>query len=255
MSETSRPIADDRADFAAEVERNIAGLGADPDLRPLAARFLEETLKLRYNYNFAWMGLPIIQYPQDMAAMQEIIWATRPTTIIEAGVARGGSLVFYASLLEMMGVDGGRVIGVDIDIRPHNRAAIESHPMSKRIALVQGSSTAPETLAQVRRLAGPGPTLVCLDSMHTHDHVLEELRLYSPLVTPGGYLVVFDTIIEMLPKSLYADRPWGPGDNPFTAVQAFLKENDAFEVDQRMIDKLAVTCCPGGYLKRRSPAG
>lgn len=243
---------DDRAAFAEEVERNIRGLAASRELAATAGAFVEQTLTLRYNYNFTWMGLPIIQYPQDMAAMQEIVWATKPKTIIEAGVARGGSLVFYASLLEMMGVEGGRVVGIDIDIRPHNRAAIETHPMSKRITLVEGSSTAPETVARVEALVADGPTLVCLDSMHTHAHVLGELRAYAPMVTAGGYIVVFDSIVERLPKSLYADRPWGPGDNPYTAIEAFLAETDDFEVDQRMIDKLVITCCPGGFLRRKA---
>ncbi|HVW00205.1 MAG TPA: CmcI family methyltransferase, partial [Planctomycetaceae bacterium] len=200
--------------FKQEVRENIARLGQDKPLQGLSNVWIREITRHKYAYNFTWMGRPIIQFPQDMIAMQEIIWQVRPQVIVEAGIAHGGSLIYYASLLELLGGDG-RVVGVDIDIRAHNRAEIDAHPMRKRIDLVQGSSIDPATADEVRKLAGGrGPALVILDSNHTHAHVLEELRLYSPLVKKGSYLVVFDTIIEDMPEDFFTDRPWGKGDNP-----------------------------------------
>jgi cephalosporin hydroxylase len=181
--------------------------------------------------------------------MQELIWESKPDLIIETGIARGGSLVFYASMLQLLGGQG-RVIGVDIDIRPHNRVAIEGHPMAGRIEMVEGSSVAPDVVEQVTRAAaGRENVLVVLDSHHTHDHVLRELEAYSPLVKPGGYLVVFDTVIEDMPAGSFPDRPWDKGNNPGTAVRAFLTRNDRFEVDRSIDDKLLVSVAPGGYLR------
>jgi cephalosporin hydroxylase len=195
------------------------------------------------------MGRPIIQYPQDMIAMQEIIWELKPDLIIETGIAHGGSLIYYASLLELIGK--GTVLGIDIDIRAHNRAEIEKHPMYKRIKMIQGSSVSEEVRDQVADIAkGQQTVLVCLDSNHTHEHVLAELQNYAPFVTKGSYLVVFDTIVEDMPGDYLPGRPWGPGDNPKTAVWQFLKENDAFVIDEAMDYKLQISVAPQGYLKR-----
>lgn len=180
--------------------------------------------------------------------MQELIWRVRPRLIVETGVAHGGSLLLSASLLELIG-GPGRVVGVDVDIRPENRAIIESHPLSRRIELIQGSSIDEDVVRQVKELAsGKSPVMVFLDSNHTHDHVLKELESYSPVVTPGSYLVVFDTIVEHMPKSFFPNRPWGPGDNPLTAVRRFLTMSDRFVVDQSLQDKLLWTVAPEGYL-------
>jgi cephalosporin hydroxylase len=194
------------------------------------------------------MGRPIIQLPQDMLAMQELIWRLKPDLVIECGIAHGGSIIYYASLLELQG--HGEVLGIDRDIRPHNREAIESHPMSKRIRMIEGSSIDLATVEQVREIAAGKKVIVVLDSNHTHDHVLEELRLYSPLVSADSYCVVMDTIVEDMPADAFPDRPWGHGDNPKTAVWQFLKEDDSFEIDYEMQNKLLITVAPDGYLRR-----
>ena len=235
--------------FAREVEANIKGLSEDRDVQALSRIWLREVTRHKYAYNFSWMGRPIIQTPQDMLAMQEIVWRTRPDLIIESGVAHGGSLIYYASLLELLGGDGV-VLGIDIDIRAHNRAEIEKHPMAKRIRLCQGSSIESPAVDQARELAAERKrVMVVLDSNHTHEHVLKELGLYSPLVTPGCYLVVFDTLIEDMPGEFFADRPWGKGNNPKTAVWEFLKKNRRFAVDKDVEAKLLLTVAPDGYLK------
>lgn len=213
-----------------------------------------ETVKINYSYKFSWMGRPIIQYPQDLLAMQEIIWEGKPDLIIEAGIAHGGSLIFYASLLELLSVSGygdGSVLGIDVDIRKHNHDEIEAHPMFKRIDMLQGSSIDPDIIKQVnKRAKGKTNILVVLDSNHTHDHVLAELEAYANLTSIGSYCVVFDTVIEDLPAELCSDRPWGPGDNPKTAVWKFLENNNNFEIDKTIQDKLLLTVAPDGYLKR-----
>jgi len=235
--------------FANEVAQNIEGLAKDREIQRQSLDWLVASLPHKYSYNFTWMGLPIIQYPQDIVAMQEIIWRVRPDVIIETGVARGGSLVYYASLLELIG--RGRVIGVDIDIRPHNRLAIESHPMSKRIDLVEGSSTSSAVLRKVRALVGGFNTgLVVLDSNHTHDHVLAELEAYAAFVSVGSYCVVMDTVVEDLPQASFQTRPWRHDNNPKTAVRAFLARDDRFEVDAAIQAKLLITVAPDGYLRR-----
>jgi cephalosporin hydroxylase len=240
---------DDVQEFARQVARNIDGLANDHEIQRRALDWMMASLPHRYSYNFAWMGLPIIQYPQDIVAMQEIIWRVRPDLIIETGVARGGSLVYYASLLELIG--NGRVIGIDIDIRPHNRAAIESHPMAKRIELVEGSSTSENVLKRVRALAtGCRTGIVVLDSNHTHDHVLAELRAYAEFVSVGSYCVVMDTIVEDLPSTFFGDRPWSVGNNPKTAVKEFVKVDTRFEIDSLIPAKLQITVAPDGYLCR-----
>jgi len=235
--------------FEAQNHGDIEAMGQDAELHRLTQAWFERATAHRYSYHFRWMGLPIIQFPQDILAMQELLWEVKPDLVIETGVARGGSVAFYASLLELIGGDG-RVVGIDVDIRPHNRAAIEAHAMARRIDLIQGSSTDPDIVAQVReRVWGRGRVLVTLDSNHTHEHVLRELELYSTFVTPGSYLVVFDTCIEHTPPELIGERPWGKGDNPWTAVQSFLRGSDRFVVDTSLTSKLQVTVCKGGFLK------
>ena len=236
-------------EFDAETKAAIAGMADDAELRALTHRWLLATCKYKYSYLFSWLGRPIIQFPQDVMAMQEIIWQTRPDLIIETGVAHGGALIFYASMMELLG-SAGHVVGVDIEIRPHNRVEIEKHPLFHRITLLEGSSIAESVVRQVCDLAkGRQSILLALDSNHTHDHVLQELKLYSPLVTKGSYLVVFDTVIEEMPAEFFPDRPWGPGNNPRTAIGEFLKTNDRFQIDKDITAKLLLTAAPGGWLK------
>jgi len=233
-------------------ERNaelIERMSADEELKQVTSDWLVRSSRYEYSYHFKWLGRPIIQFPQDIVAVQEIIWNVRPQLIIETGVARGGSIVFSASMLELIGGDG-RVLGIDVDIRAHNRNAIEQHPMFRRISLIEGSSLDEKIVEQVFALAkDKRPVLVMLDSNHTHEHVLRELELYSPLVTRGGYLIVFDTVVEEMPDDFYPDRPWGRGNNPRTAVDEFLKHNDRFERDREIEDKLLITTARGGYLR------
>jgi cephalosporin hydroxylase len=235
-------------DFARERRGSIQRLAARPELRATSVQWLTDVSRYNYSYHFTWMGRPIIQLPQDILAVQEIIWNVKPDLIVETGVAHGGSLIFCASMLALIN-GGGRVVGVDIDIRPHNRTAIESHPMSRYITLLQGSSTDDAVVDAVGAIARGRRTLVLLDSSHTHAHVREELRRYSPLVTRGSYLVVFDTIIEDMPEGFFPNRPWGKGNNPKTAVREFLRDNDRFEIDREMEAKLLITVAPEGYLR------
>ena len=234
--------------FREEVKDNIDGLQQDKALQATSQAWINDTARHKYTYNFSWMGRPIIQFPQDMIAMQEIIWAVQPDIIVETGIAHGGSLVFYASMLELIGK--GHVLGVDIDIRQHNREAIETHPMSKRIQMIQGSSIDPAIVEQVRQRIEGKKVLVVLDSNHTHEHVLEELRAYAPMASVGSYCVVMDTVVEDMPADAFPDRPWGKGDNPKTAVWAYLEENRDFEIDQAVHGKLLITVAPDGYLRR-----
>ncbi len=238
-----------------QVMANISHLGSDENLQKDSIAWVRDTAKHNYSYNFSWMGLPIIQYPQDMIAMQEIIWSVQPDLIVETGIAHGGSLIFWASLLELNAACGGvqdaEVLGVDIDIRTHNREAIEAHPMAKRISMIQGSSIAPAVIDQVKAKAvGKQRVLVCLDSNHTHEHVLAELDAYAPLTSVGSYCVVFDTIVEDMPAEMFPDRPWGPGNNPKTAVWEYLKTHTEFEIDKQIDRKLLISVAPDGYLKR-----
>lgn len=235
--------------FKEECNKRVQLQGENEVLAQASKEFTEATIRSGYSYNFTWMGRPIIQYPQDMIAMQEIIWSVKPDLIIETGIAHGGSLIYYASILELIG--NGEVLGIDIDIREHNRAEIEKHPMAKRIKMLEGSAISMDIIDQVKaHAAGKKTVLVCLDSNHTHDHVLAELKLYSPFVTVGSYLIAFDTIVEDLPKNLYADRPWSVGDNPKTAVFEFLKTQDSFVIDKSIDYKLMVSVAPDGYLKK-----
>ena len=234
--------------FKEEVEQRIAENSRDSALKSWAQAFMQASIRPQYSYNFSWLGRPIIQYPQDMIAIQEIIWEVKPELIIETGIAHGGSLIYYASLLEL--IDHGEVLGIDVEIRPHNRTAIESHPMYKRISMLEGSSIAPEIVEQVRKVAEGRRTLVVLDSNHTHEHVLAELEVYAPLVSVGSYCVVMDTVVEDMPEDFFPDRPWGKGNNPKTAVWEFLKTHPEFEIDKSVEHKLLVTVAQDGYLKR-----
>lgn len=240
--------------FEQEKQQRIAAIGEDEALKSFADRFIKASVLPKYSYNFSWLGIPIIQYPQDIVAMQEIIWQVKPDLIIETGIAHGGSLIFSASMLELIANctgHQGEVLGLDIDIRAHNRAAIEAHPLFKRITMLEGSSIAPDIIAQVHAKAKDKKCiLVCLDSNHTHEHVLAELEAYAPLTSVGSYCVVFDTLIEDMPDNLYPDRPWGQGNNPKTAVWEYLKTHDEFEIDQSIHNKLLITVAPDGYLKR-----
>ena len=241
MSETEK--------FLEEVQNNIEGLKSDHDVQALSRIWLREITRHKYAYNFSWMGRPIIQFPQDMIAMQEIIWNIKSDLIIETGIAHGGSLIYYASLLEMMSIDG-YVLGIDIDIRSHNREAIEAHPMSHRIQMLEGSSIDSKIVDEVAtHAADKKSVLVVLDSNHTHEHVLAELNAYSPFVTKDSYMVVFDTLLEYMPDDLVQDRNWGVGNNPGSAVNAFLAENSRFEIDRDTECKLLITVAPGGYLR------
>ncbi len=253
--------------FQEEVVARIDAMSRDGDLQATAAEFMRASVKAQYSYNFSWMSRPIIQYPQDIVAMQELIWNVRPDLIIETGIAHGGSLIFSASMLALLDVadalqsgstidptvSNRRVLGVDIDIRAHNRAAIESHPMASRIQMIEGSSIADDVVVQVREIAtGYERVVVCLDSNHTHEHVLAELNSYAPLTTVGSYCVVFDTIVEDMAAGSFPDRSWGPGANPKTAVWEFLKSNKGFEIDKSIDSKLQISVAPDGYLKRVS---
>ena len=236
-----------------------------PALTNAAETFLAHSIPAKYSYGFSWLGRPVIQYPQDIVAVQELIWTVRPDLIIETGIAHGGSLVLSASLLALLDMSDAtsgnttfspneprrRVLGIDIDIRSHNRAAIEAHPMASRIEMIEGSSISPDVIALVRqRAAAFSRVMVFLDSNHTHDHVLAELEAYAALVTADSYCVVFDTIVDRVPKSMFPDRPWGPGNSPLTATQEFLANHKDFQVDEAITNSLLITAAPGGYLKR-----
>ncbi len=241
--------------FEKEMVERIEENGNNADLRQAAKAFMQISTQPKYSYNFSWLGRPIIQYPQDMIAMQELIWSIQPDLIIETGIAHGGSLIFSSSMLELNAACGGppeaEVLGVDIDIRAHNREAIEAHPMFKRISMIQGSSIEPEIIEQVKAKAqGKQNVLVCLDSNHTHEHVLAELEAYAPLTSVGSYCVVFDTIIEEMPADMFLNRPWGPGDNPKTAVWEYIKTHPEFEIDKQMDHKLLISVAPDGFLKK-----
>jgi cephalosporin hydroxylase len=252
-------------DFSKEKYARMAGYPFNKDWQQLSAQWLTHAFMQKYMYNFECMGRPIIQTPVDMVAVQELIWQIKPDLIIETGIAHGGSLILSASMLAMLdmcdAIEAGatlnpkeskrKVLGIDIDIRAHNRAAIEAHPMASRIQMIQGSSIAPDIIAQVHAVAANYTrVLVMLDSNHTHAHVLDELQAYAPLTSVGSYCCVFDTVVEDMPKEMFPDRPWGPGDNPKTAVWEYLKAHPEFEIDKSIQHKLLITVAPDGYLKR-----
>lgn len=234
--------------FKQERKDRVEGFGKHDELKAAAHQFNIVSNKEMYSYNFSWMGRPIIQCPQDMIAMQELIWEIKPDLIVETGIAHGGSLIYYASIMELIGK--GEVLGIDIDIRDHNKKEIEAHPMFKRIKMIQGSAIDPNIVAEVKKhVDGKKTVMVCLDSNHTHDHVLKELEMYADFTTVGSYCVVFDTIVEDLPKGSY-DRPWDVGNNPKTAVFEYIKKNDSFVIDKQIDNKLLISVAPDGYLKR-----
>lgn len=251
--------------FKKECADEINTAATDESLALLTNQWLNASIRHKYPYHFEWLGRPIIQYPQDIVAMQELIWEVKPDLIIETGIAHGGSLIFSASMLAQLdmceAIDSGemfdpkkskrKVLGIDIDIREHNREAIENHPMASRIEMIQGSSVDPEIIKQVKASAKSySRVMVCLDSNHTHEHVLAELNAYSSLTSAGSYCVVFDTVIEDIDKDMFPERPWGLGNNPKTAVSKFLKDNKDFEIDKNIQNKLLITVAPDGFLKR-----
>ncbi|MCI5099011.1 cephalosporin hydroxylase family protein [Phaeobacter italicus] len=262
MTQNERP---EMTAFAADIPARLDMMRNHTGLQESALAFLRASAHTQYSYNYHWMGRPIIQYPQDIVAMQELIWQIKPDLIIETGIAHGGSLIFSASMLAQLdmheAIEAGttldpaqsqrKVLGIDIDIRRHNRAAIEAHPMRSRIEMIQGSSIDGAVVQQVREFAkGYKKVLICLDSNHTHEHVLEELRAYADLTSVDSYCVVFDTLIEDMDDDTYPDRPWGKGDNPRTAVEAYLREDDRFEIDADIHDRLLITVARGGFLRR-----
>lgn len=253
------------SEFSKEVANRVANVSSQKEMCQAAKEFMRTSTQPKYSYNFSWMGRPIIQYPQDIVAVQELIWKVRPDLIIETGIAHGGSLILSASMLALLDMTDAiekqekidpkeskrKVIGVDVDIRSHNRNAIDAHPMRSRIEMIEGSSISAETIQYVNDVAADYErVLVFLDSNHTHEHVLEELKAYAPLASVGSYCVVFDTIIEDLPEGMYPDRPWGPGNNPKTAVWEFLNSHAEFEIDKMIDNKLLISVAPDGYLAR-----
>jgi len=254
-------------EFEREVDFRLKHEMDNSTLSAAANDFMMRSIAAKYSYNFFWLGRPIIQYPQDIVAIQELIWSIRPDVIVETGIAHGGSLILSASMLalldlcdasktgEMLDTSNSRrkVIGVDIDIRAHNRAAVEAHPMSKRIKMFQGSSIDADIVSKVRDEVGDAKSvLVCLDSNHTHAHVYQELLAYAPMVTQGSYCVVFDTVIEKLPDDMFPSRPWSVGDNPMTALEAFIQDNKHFEIDEKWDAKLQISAATRGYLRKIS---
>lgn len=242
-------MSDDRKAFAESQYVNAEALANDQEVQKQNIALYNMVDKHDYSYLWNWMGVPIIQNPADILVMQELIWKSKPDVIIETGVARGGSVIMYASILELLGK--GIVIGVDVDIREHNRDTIESHSMSKRIRLIEGSSTDKVTVARVLSFIEEGQkVMVVLDSNHTHDHVLDELTIYAPLVKNGQYLVVADTSVEYIAPSIHrGERPWGKGNNPKSAMDVYLKTCDRFEVDAFINNKLLLSSSPSGYLR------
>jgi cephalosporin hydroxylase len=244
-------MKDDRKEYDDNKTKQSVALGQAKDVFQQSVDMMLSLDRFDYSYLWSWMGIPIIQLPADVMATQEVIWNTKPDIVIETGVARGGSVLFMASLLEMIGK--GRVIGIDIDIRAHNRDSIENHPMSKRVDLVEGSSSSEETLAKVRSLIPPGASvMVVLDSDHSRAHVLSELRALAPMVTTGCFLVVADTMVghlseEQAPKK--RSKVLFKGDEPLSALHDYMGETDRFEADQALNGKLVLSSSPGGYLR------
>ncbi len=221
----------------------------------IAEQWVKVGWNQRYSYTFSWFGRPIIQLPEDMVRTQEVIHRVQPDVILETGVAHGGSLIFYASLCKALGK--GRVIGIDIEIRPHNRQAIEGHPLASFITLIEGSSTAPETVSRAKSLIKPGEkVLVLLDSNHTRQHVLDELAAYHDLVTPGSYLVATDGIMKDLSDVPRGQADW-VRDNPTQAAIEFAARHPEFVIEQPAWPfnesglTRNLTHWPGAWLRRR----
>ncbi len=237
-------------EFQEERHKAILEMGKDKEFRKMSLDWILKSNEHKYGYNFTWMGRPIIQFPNDMFIIQQLIWKIKPDLIIETGIAHGGSIIFSASMLELVGGDG-QVVGIDVDIRKHNRVEIEEHPMFKRIEMIEGSSINEEVISQVYKIADDKKSImVFLDSNHSHKHVLGEMNAYGKLVNVGSYMVVFDTCIELFPKGYCSDRPWDVGDNPMTAIDEFIGSNDTFIRDELLNSKAIITAAPYGYLKR-----
>jgi cephalosporin hydroxylase len=238
-------------EFKKERAEAMKAMATDEELKRKSVEWMLHADKYKYTYNFSWMGRPIIKYPQDIAIMQELIWDVKPDLIIETGIAHGGSIIFSSSMMELLG-NGGKVIAVDIDIRKHNRDAIEQHPMMKNITMLEASSVDENIVQQIADYAkGFNKVMVVLDSNHSHEHVYRELELYTPLVSVGSYILLPDTFVEFFPKGYVTDRPWDVGNNPYTAMEAFLKTTNQFEKDENITNKLLITeALGGGYLKR-----
>lgn len=236
--------------FKQERARAIEKMSQDKELKMKSLDWMLHADKYKYTYNYTWLGRPIIKYPNDIVLMQEIIWDVKPDLVIETGIAHGGSIIFSASMLELIGGDG-QVVAVDTDIREHNRKEIEKHPMYKRITMFEGSSVSEEIVNKIREIAKTKKrVMVFLDTDHTHKHVLKELELYAPLVSVGSYIILPDTFIEYFPKGYFSDRPWDVGNNPMTAIREFLSKNDNFIIDKEREKKLMITEGFNGYLKR-----
>lgn len=240
-----------REEFEEYRIQSAQAMAGDTGLRRQALEMLLAADRYSWIHQSNWFGQPVLQLPHDMFALQEIIFKTRPRFIIEIGVAWGGSLLFYSTLMEALG--GERIIGIDIYVPDDLRARIASYgKLSERISWINASSVEQSTVDQVKAIVGDSTeVLVVLDSFHTHEHVLQELRLYSPFVGKGYYLVCFDTYVEEIPEIVEnRPRPWGAGNNPRTAVNQFLEEDSRFEVDKLLEAKLLLSLSPGGYLKR-----
>lgn len=244
-----QPTPTAHQDFNNEHDERIKAFASDEEFLRVSNLWRAMALERKYMNNFSWLGRPLIQFPGDVIAVQELISAIKPSLIIETGIAHGGSLILSASLLKMNNIKG-RVIGVDIDIREHNYSAIKAHAHSDIITLYQGSSVDPQIISKIKSSIDPNDTvMVFLDSNHTHEHVISELNAYSEMVTKGSYLVVFDTHVEDMPDSyVWPDRPWGKGNNPKTAVHEWLPNNSNFLIDKDLEHKILLTSAPDGFL-------
>jgi cephalosporin hydroxylase len=247
------------SDFKKHCDAQIEAQGADRDLLAATSMFFSLANNHGYSYHFECLGRPLIQYPQDIVQVQEIISQIAPNLVVETGIAHGGSLVLSASMLCLLDVMEGldprqssrKVVGVDIDIRPHNRKALDDHPLRFKMELIEGSSIDPEIIQEVRSHAvDVDRVLVSLDSNHSHEHVLAELNAYADLVSVGSYCIVFDTVVEDLPAGSFPDRPWDVGNNPKTAVHEWLKTHPEFVIDKDIDNKLLISVAPDGYLRR-----
>jgi len=235
-------------EFEKENKRNIELMNENLELKKITRSWFDLAFQYQYSYHFTWLGRPIIQFPQDMIALQELIWKVKPDIIIETGIAHGGSIIFSASMLELIGK--GKVIGIDIDIRKHNKDEIQKHSLYKRIEMIEGSSVESKIIKKVFSMVQEKKKImVLLDSNHTHEHVLKELKAYSPLVKKGSYIIVFDTMVEDMPENSFPNRPWDKKNNPKTAVREFLKKNNRFKIDKNFEKKLLITSSPEGFLK------
>jgi cephalosporin hydroxylase len=237
--------------FQKKNEKFIRVMNEDRIFRQETSNWVNRALGHEYHYHFSWLGMPIIQFPTDIILMQELVWAVQPDLIIDVGVARGGSVIFFASMLALIGGEG-QVVGVDVDIRNENLQRIQSHRMADKVCLLEGSSTNPDVIRQVERFVRDSETvLVVLDSNHTEKHVSRELQEYSKFVTGGSYIVVFDTIIESIAEEFNVGKPWGKGNNPLVAVDKFLMSNKQFQRDRTFEERALVTVAPGGFLKKK----